>query len=139
MRLATCFGIAALGAALAFAAAPANADDYDTAVNSAHSDLADFQQWMKDEVAALEARITALEEEIESGDDDNKDHLEKMLEDAEKMMDQLGKEIGEIGDSTSQEWGKVKASALAGSNSIASMEAWFEVNPELLSTSTKEK
>lgn len=25
------------------------------------------------------------------------------------------------------------------SNSIASMEAWFEVNPELLSTSTKEK
>jgi vacuolar-type H+-ATPase subunit I/STV1 len=118
MKLGKSFRIAAV--ALALAAGPASADDYQDAVDRAHAELDKFQTWMGQQIDTLQQEIAKLQEEAEGSDAAAKDRIDEMIDHAVKLADDLREEAKQIGEASSEQWEGVKASALSG---------WHRVQP----------
>lgn len=114
MKLGSCIRVTALAAALAFAAAPAGADDYEDAVESGHADVSKFEQWVDQQTDMLKAEIAKLEEELKSSKAENKDRIDAMLQQADDLTDQLRAQADQLGSATADQWEEVKASMLGG-------------------------
>jgi DNA anti-recombination protein RmuC len=129
MRLARCVRMAALAATLAFATGPAGADEYQDAVDRAHTEVDKFEAWMQEQIAALKQEIADLEQELQGSDSSDKDRIDEMLKEASKSADDLGEQAKQIGASTSDQWDGVKASALSGWHRVQS--AYYAALAEL--------
>jgi uncharacterized protein YlxW (UPF0749 family) len=106
--------VTALAAALGVAAASAQADDYQDAVDSAHADLGEFREWVEQQTAMLKAEIAALQKELASSTAADKDRIDAMLESADDLTDDLRTQAGQISAATSDQWEEVKAGVLSG-------------------------
>jgi DNA anti-recombination protein RmuC len=103
-----------LAAALAFAAASAQADDYQDAVDSAHAQLDKFEEWVDQQTETLKAEIAELQKELANSTADDKDRIDGMLEQADALTDDLRAQADQIGTATSDQWDEVKANVLGG-------------------------
>ncbi len=120
MKLGRCVRVAALAVTLALAAWPVSADDYQDAVDRAHSELDKFDAWLQEQIAQLKQEIADLKQELESGDSADKDRIEQMLQDANQLADDLNEQAKEVASATSEQWESAKASALSGWHRVQS-------------------
>ena len=114
MNLGTSVRVAALAASLAFATAPAVADDYRDTVDRAYSELQEFKSWLQARLDELKEEIVELKDELEGGEAADRDRLERMIADLEKMASDIEGELDQLGSTTEDRWEAAKASALSG-------------------------
>jgi hypothetical protein len=81
-----CVRVAAVALALALAAGPAGADDYEDTVDRAHAELDKFQTWMGRQLDTLQQEIAKLQEEVEGSDPAEKDRRKKAPNLAERAL-----------------------------------------------------
>jgi DNA anti-recombination protein RmuC len=120
MKLGRCVRVATLAATLALAAGPVSADDYQDAVDRAHSELDKFDAWLEEQVAQLKQEIADLKQELASSDSADKSRIQDMIDQADQLADDLSDQAKQVASATNEQWDGVKASALSGWHRVQS-------------------